>query len=32
MTERAYRLGPNLVKRKVRAAWLTKISTAEVAA
>jgi F420-non-reducing hydrogenase iron-sulfur subunit len=32
MTERAYRLGPNPVKRKVRAAWLTKISTAEVAA
>ena len=32
MTERAYRLGPNPVKQKVRAAWLAQESAAEVAA
>ncbi|MBU4234321.1 MAG: hydrogenase iron-sulfur subunit [Proteobacteria bacterium] len=32
MTERAYRLGPNPVKRKVRSAWLAQVSAAEVAA
>jgi F420-non-reducing hydrogenase iron-sulfur subunit len=32
MTERAYRLGPNPVKREVRAAWQARTSAAEVAA
>ena len=31
MTERAYRLGPNPVKREVRAAWQANPSVAEVA-
>lgn len=32
MTERAYRLGPNPVKRKVRATWLANRPAADVAA
>ena len=32
MTERAYRLGPNPVKQKVRAAWLANQPAADVAA
>jgi coenzyme F420-reducing hydrogenase delta subunit len=32
MTERAYRLGPNPVKHKVRSAWLANQPAADVAA
>jgi len=32
MTERAYRLGPNPVKQKIRSAWLANQPAADVAA